>query len=263
MIHYIVIFSINTCISFWMTKMIYACQYTYYLELLKPRKPSGAVAQLKIFKRKKFIQAGMTMKERKIYCIIEIICPLIICIVGFKTPLKALSMVLLIILVVESNLIKRINNRKLIFKENGYKIYRFLFNQISSGVRINDAIKNIYEVVEHPELKNNLIKFSALYTQTLNIDLALDFLKTNYTGIDINNLSMAIKQGIRTGDNLDIIKRQEELMFHKYISYIRLITDLKKKYYLIIVLMFTIIIVLMISIPIIMNLLSTTETIFI
>lgn len=119
------------------------------------------------------------------------------------------------------------NKRKvnLRFQKHIYKIYKYLHNQIASGVKPTDAVRTVYEVTDDKELREILVKLAARYELTLDIDIALEEFRSNLDTHEAETLCIALKQGIDTGDNKDLLAKQEDIMFKKYFNYIQAETD--------------------------------------
>lgn len=130
-----------------------------------------------------------------------------------------------------------------------YKIYKYLHNQVSSGIKVTDAVKTVYEVIEDRELRGILIRLAARYELTLDIDAALEEFKTSFTVHEAETLCVALKQGIETGDNQELLARQEDVMFKKYFNCIQAETDSCKTRSMLAAAMFTAIVVIMIVVP--------------
>jgi len=129
-----------------------------------------------------------------------------------------------------------------------------MYNQLSSGVHMTDAISTIYLPIKEKTLRGVLINFSARYMQTMNINYALEILENEYSGFEVDSFSLALKQGLETGNNQTLLKKQEEIMFSKYFMTIQMETDLVKWQCVMIVLIQCVILVLMIGIPLLMDL---------
>lgn len=134
-------------------------------------------------------------------------------------------------------------------ERDSYKIYKYLHNQISAGVKVTDAIKSVYEVIDDKELKDILIRFAARYELTLDIDESLKDFCSHFNTIESETLAVAIKQGVDTGDNQNILAQQEEVMFEKYLNYIQLETENAKKKATWSMIFFMLIIIIMILVP--------------
>lgn len=156
------------------------------------------------------------------------------------------------------------NRRKIRLKlqKYMYKIYKYLHNQISSGVRVTDAIGTVYEVIDDSKLRGILIRLAALYELTLDIDRALEEFRLNFDAQEAETLCVVLKQGIETGDNQDLLARQEEIMFKKYFNYIQAETDSCKTRSLLSAVMYTAVVVLMIIIPLINDTADAVSSIF-
>lgn len=157
-------------------------------------------------------------------------------------------------------------NRKqhnLMFQKYIYKIYKYLHNQISSGVKATDAIKTVYEVIEDKRLKEILIHLAAGYELTLDIDSCLDEFKSNFDAQEAETLCIALKQGIMTGDNQELLARQEDVMFKKYFNYIQAETDGCKTRIALSAALFTSIVVIMIAVPLFNDITEAVGKIFV
>jgi hypothetical protein len=128
---------------------------------------------------------------------------------------------------------------------------------------VTDAVKTVYEVVEDRKLKNMFIRMAAIYELTLDIDGALEEFKQNFDVYEAEMLCTALRQGIETGDNRELLARQEDMMFKKYFNYIQSETDSCKNRSLLAASMFTAVIVLKIIIPLINDMADAVGRIFI
>lgn len=157
------------------------------------------------------------------------------------------------------------NRRKINLKlqKYMYKIYKYLHNQISSGVRVADAIRTVYEVIDDSKLRNILVKLAAFYDLTLDIDKALEEFSLNFNAHEAETLCVVLKQGIETGDNQDLLARQEDVMFKKYFNYIQAETDNCKTRCLMAAVMYTAVVVIMIIIPLLNDTAEAVGKIFI
>jgi len=194
---------------------------------------------------------------------LAIIMAVFTCLINYPYFLPGIA-VLVIFQVIPEIVIQK--NRKAInmkFQRYIYKIYKYLYNQVSSGVKVTDAVKTVYEVVDDKHLKNMFIRMAARYELTLDIDTALEEFRENFDVYEAEMLCTALKQGIETGDNSELLARQEDIMFKKYFNYIQSETDSCKNRSLAAVSMFTVIIVLMIIIPLIRDMSYAAGRIFI
>lgn len=154
------------------------------------------------------------------------------------------------------------SNKAKMIKFYGYKIFKFLLNQVTSGIKINDAIKSMYKVVDDKSLRKCLLEVAAYHSKTNDIEYALGILKTSYKGMAVDTLCMAIEQGIYTGTNFETLKKIEELLFKTYINEINLETQGRKKQSIVSVLMLCTVVVLMIAIPVFIDIVDAFNQIF-
>ncbi len=161
-------------------------------------------------------------------------------------PLATVVLINIIMEIVVSSGRRKINLR---FQKYIYKIYKYLHNQISSGIKPTDAIRSVYEVTEDKELKGILIRLAARYELTLDIDSALEEFRSNFDVHEAETLCIALKQGIETGDSKELLAKQEDVMFKKYFNYIQAETESCRNRSLAAAAVFVAIVVVMIIVP--------------
>lgn len=168
---------------------------------------------------------------------------------NYPDLLRALASVVLINTVMEMVISSRKRKINLRFQKYIYKIYKYLHNQISSGVKPTDAVRTVYEVIEDSDLKGILVRLAARYELTLDIDTALEEFRSNFDAHEAETLCIALKQGIETGDNKELLARQEDVMFKKYFNYIQAETDSCRNRSVAAAAVFVAIVVVMIILP--------------
>lgn len=144
-----------------------------------------------------------------------------------------------------------------------YKIYKYLHNQISSGVKVTDAIRSVYEIVDDRELREIMMQMAASYELSLDIDKALMEFSSYFDAQEAQTLCVALKQGVLTGDNQELLARQEDIMFKKYFNYIQVETESCRTRCVIAVAMFMAVVVIMISVPLFNDATEALSRIFI
>ncbi len=187
-----------------------------------------------------------------IFMFLKYVLPFMVGVIVFLLNLNimpAILATLLVILLVRYGIWYLRNMREQEFKRSAYKIYRFLHNQISAGVNVTDAVKTVYRVVDDSKLKDNLILLSARYARTLDMDSALEGFRANYGLQEVDSLCVALKQGIQTGDNKDLLQRQEQLMFKQYFNYVQAETDMCRLKSTVIVVLLMLIVIIMVLVP--------------
>ena len=148
------------------------------------------------------------------------------------------------------------------FQKNAYKIYKYLYNQISSGIKATDAIKTVHQVIDDKDLKGILVRMAGRYELTSDLDKSLEEFRESFDLHEVETLCTALKLGVDTGDNREMLARQEEIMFRKYFNYIQAETDSFKTRSLAAAVLFTVIIVVMITVPLMQEAGSSVDRIF-
>lgn len=206
-------------------------------------------------------------KDFKSYIIAQYLLPItLFTLILLKLKADSFPLILLPFLYYVSNRakFKKIKQKRhLSFQKNTYKIYKFIHNQVSSGVRPHDCVMGLYDVIEDKYFKRSLINMSAMYSQTSDIDLSLEEITSVYPGIDAVMLCSAIKQGINIGSNMETIERQEKLAFNKYFIYIKSETEKIRFKGVLSISLFAFIIILLISVPLLYEMKEATTKIFI
>ena len=183
--------------------------------------------------------------------------------INYPSIVSSLTTAILIFSIIE--IIIAGERRKISFKfqKYVYKIYKYLHNQISSGVKVTDAVKTACEVIDDKAIKEILIRLSARYELTMDIDSALEEFISNFDIQEAETLYVALKQGIITGDNQQLLERQEDIMFKKYFNYIQAETDSCKTRGVIAAAMFVGVAVIMVVVPLLNDISEAAGKIFI
>jgi Flp pilus assembly protein TadB len=184
-------------------------------------------------------------------------------ILNYPAILPSISVIVLLQVIPEIVLVRGKKATNMEFQRYIYKIYKYLHNQVSSGVRVADAIRTVYEVVDDRRIRNMFIRTAARYELTLDIDASLEEFRECFDAFEADMLCTALRQGLETGDNSELLARQEDMMFKKYFNYIQSETDGCKNRSLLAAAMYTAIVVLMITIPMINDVSDAVGRIFI
>jgi len=108
--------------------------------------------------------------------------------------------------------------RKKEFQKTSYKIYKYLSSQVASGVTPFNAMKGVYQAVENKEVSYALASFVAKYELTQDLEQSAMELKKRFDSREAETLVVAFEQGIKTGDNSEILALQEVIMFDNYMN---------------------------------------------
>jgi Flp pilus assembly protein TadB len=148
------------------------------------------------------------------------------------------------------------------FEKHAWRIYRYLHNQIASGIKITDAITTVYETVNEKDIREILIKFAATFQLTMKIEEALEEINGRFGGNEAATLCMALREGVKTGDSELMLKRQEDIMFNKYFNRLEAETEKRRTFCILSAAMFCAILVILASVPIVMDLTDALGGIF-
>ncbi|MEM1724711.1 MAG: type II secretion system F family protein [Thermoplasmata archaeon] len=188
-----------------------------------------------------------------IYLILIFILPLIMLIstlIFYRANiLNNLFLIAAFICVIEVYVFYKKKQYTLKFNKNAYKIYKFIHNQVSSGVKPTDAVSTVFEVVDEPDIRKTLMRLAARYKLTGDLESSLCELTDRFDTHEAHTLCVALKQGVDTGDNTELLKRQEEVMFNRYFAYIQAETDSLVYKSILAAVFFTGIIIIMIALP--------------
>ena len=106
-----------------------------------------------------------------------------------------------------------------------YRIYRFLSNQMSSGIKPHDALKSAFNIPEEGELRECLVDLSAKLELTNDLETAFASFRTRYASAEAESLYLCLKQGIETGMAGDLLEKLEEYYFSKYLGQMQAETE--------------------------------------
>ncbi|TCT17030.1 type II secretion system (T2SS) protein F [Natranaerovirga pectinivora] len=165
-------------------------------------------------------------------------------------------------LIVNFYVYQEIKKQANLFKKDAYMLYSFLNNQISSGVKQTDAIKNLHKVTNDKKLKERLKLMAATYIVTTNIDESLKYITDYYYTQEARSMAVAIKLGVDTGNNSTTLEKKEENMLNQFMDMVKFETEKLKYKYLMIGIIIGIPLIIFISYPLVIDLLQAEKQIF-
>ena len=136
----------------------------------------------------------------------------------------AYAMALLPAVLVNSSITRNIAARKRSFARSLYKIYRFLDLQLNAGIKMTDALRGLPDTVQDPLVHPVLVRFSALYELTLDLEKAMNLVRRSFGGPDCELLATHLRQCLQTGQAGRSLKRMEEMLFTRFFSQMQLET---------------------------------------
>lgn len=148
------------------------------------------------------------------------------------------------------------------FKVASYKLFKFLRNQLSAGIKITQALNSLHTVASDPLLKTRLLLMASHYSSTNDIDEALKYITNYYQTLEAKTLALSIKQSIETGQNDKGFMQKEKKLFNMYLNVIKRNTQLIMVKYFLIGLLYGAVIILIISYPQWLDLLEANKLLF-
>lgn len=113
---------------------------------------------------------------------------------------------------------RRTRQRKEALERSFFKIYRFIDNQIQAGIKPTDVLIGLHESIDDPMVQPTLVRFSARFSLTLDLDQSMMEIRHSLTGKDIETLGTHLRQVLLTGSAGRSFQRTEELLFSRYFS---------------------------------------------
>ena len=168
-------------------------------------------------------QAGYSEAEAKKLVIgYGVIGAVLSAVAAMLNPIRALLVLLLLELIRRGRLkqYKRAFEAK--FNMNLYKIYRFLCTQLLSGHSAVEILRHIHLAAPDKDMKSALNAFTGAYFRTLDFDRASAELTQRYPTKASETLLIILRQGIESGEAVEMIQRQEEVMIQKYLESVSL-----------------------------------------
>lgn len=198
-----------------------------------------------------------------------------------KMVIGVINLVIIIILlmhleaVIQSNRIKipirtvRITDRlktervnTTLLAKNFYRIYKYLYVQTASGARSEDILKSMYQIVDQVTLKKVMISMSAILAQTNDVEEALNYLRIKFNHEEGEILVGILKSITVSGLSQESFLRLDHMLFQKYLAQIRKDTTQIKRTYFYAIVCFTIAAAMIIFIPLLEQMLNSTNIIF-
>jgi Flp pilus assembly protein TadB len=148
------------------------------------------------------------------------------------------------------------------FKVESYRLFKFLRNQLSAGVRISQALNALPMVARDPLLKTRLLLMASHYSSTNDIDEALNYVRNYYQTLEANSLALSIKQSIETGRNDQGFAQKEKKLFNMYLNVIKKKTQILMLKYFGIGMLYGVVIILIIGYPQWLDLVEANRILF-
>jgi Flp pilus assembly protein TadB len=186
------------------------------LKMEKKRKISVWIGRLIDKQKRQLILAGFDQTRfHTLYLVSLGLVAVIGLFVSLCVNIKAAPLLLAVFVISQSNLMihRRAKVRMKHFARGSYKIYRFIHEQVSSGISLPDALKGLPSAIRDPVVQPVLVRFSALYALTLDFDRAFDIVRESFGEDETRMLGAQIRQSLQSGVAGSSMARMEELLF--------------------------------------------------
>lgn len=147
--------------------------------------------------------------------------------------------------------------------ESVFYLYKFLIQQITAGIRPQDALLSMYIVIEDPKSREVLKKFSVAYQSTYDFSNSKRIIEQHFKSEDIEHFGNIVDEGIKTGDMMMALMRQEKLIFNKYMGYIEEMSYIMRVKLAVLIIVNCLIMIVWIGLPIVLEFIQATQTMFI
>jgi Flp pilus assembly protein TadB len=167
-------------------------------------------------------RAGYSSEQATGIYLLAVLLPVPFCVLAgwlLDVPASRIAWLpLLILSLINSRISRQIRTRRQLFIKNLYKIYRFLDLQISAGIKVTDAIRGLPEATRDRHVRPCLVRFSARFELTLDLDQAMEEIRAPFPGTDSELLATHLRQCLQTGLAGRSLVRMEELLFSRYFN---------------------------------------------
>ncbi|SCZ76646.1 hypothetical protein [Acidaminobacter hydrogenoformans] len=189
------------------------------------RREQSALGSRNIFRRwiarnlKLYQQAGYSENEaRKIvyaYGLVTVVLPIL---AAFRNPARAFPVWLIVELIRRGRLKQYKRAFEAQFNMNLYKVYRFLCTQLLAGHSAVEILRHVHLAAPDKDMRNALNAFTGAYFRTLDFERASNELTQRYPSKASETLLTILRQGIESGEAVELIQRQEEVMIQRYLE---------------------------------------------
>lgn len=153
-------------------------------------------------------------------------------------------------------------NIEYLFQKNGYKLYKYIENQMEAGVLPKDALLNMHIVIKDKKLNEIIKGASAAFSISLNPKSASAHIERYVKTQESENFTMYLNNILFELDNKEVTNKLEQLMFNRYFAYVQRETDQVKTKSMLTVIIFCAIMVAMIGIPMYLDVQEALNSLF-
>lgn len=209
-------------------------------------------------------QAGYSVNEAKKrvygYGIISVMLPMI---AAVKTPARALPVWILAELIRRGRLKQYQRAFEARFNMNLYKIYRFLCTQLLAGHSAVEILRHVHLAAPDKDMRNALNAFTGAYFRTLDFERASAELTQRYPVKASETLLTILRQGIESGEAVELIQRQEEVMIQRYLESVTLEQEKIQFNLILLIAASGSVVFAVIAVPLVIQMLEALESLFV
>ena len=111
------------------------------------------------------------------------------------------------------------------FNLNLYKVYRFLCTQLLAGHSAVEILRHVHFAAPDKDMRNALNAFTGTYFRTLDFERSSNELTQRYPLKASETLLTILRQGIESGEAVELIQRQEEVMIQRHLESVAIEQD--------------------------------------
>lgn len=164
-------------------------------------------------------QAGYSENEAKkliySYGLIAFVLPIL---AALKNPARALPVLLTVEFIRRGRLKQYKRAFESQFNLNLYKVYRFLCTQLLAGHSAVEILRHVHLAAPDKDMRNALNAFTGAYFRTLDFERSSNELTQRYPLKASETLLTILRQGIESGEAVELIQRQEEVMIQRHLE---------------------------------------------
>lgn len=143
-----------------------------------------------------------------------------------------------------------------------YQMFSFINNQVRAGLRMEDVIVGLYQIVDEKKMRENIRKYGLVYAQNYDLEKYLNQLGNEFSIEDFTAIDYAIRNSVNIGFNENIMTFQEDMMFNRYIGIIKKRGDRSKLKMLLAGMLLSMVFFIQIGYPIYLEFMTSLENIY-
>lgn len=143
-----------------------------------------------------------------------------------------------------------------------YQIFSYINNQMRAGLRIEDILVGLYQVVPEKQKREGIRKLGWVYANNYDLDRYLQGLGEWFAAEEFTAIEYAVRNSVIIGFNENVMTFQEEMMFNRYIGVIRKRGDRGKLKLLLAGILLSLVFFIQIGYPFYLEFMISLETLY-